>query len=570
MSEYGIKIKNFEASTVYECNLGVRKIPKTTKAMFSNSLFNDFLVRNGLKVTKSGATRDIICLEFNFGSRSYEEEINHINKMLENDELTEEKRSSIEKIKEEAELNKNKYDKKTKEEIRDIYYKDGVSIEYVTYKKDGVTEKKREKIHYKMLYRTPGKAKKGSCMFICDRLFKKAQKDIRMGIKLPKNNSPIVEIGAYSSLITSSICGRVRINPKNILVVEDLDSFFETKVVSVETDENKQCIAKTIDRYNLKNTMFDGQALIDHSKFPEWGNGYILLRQHFCKMAAFDTYIQKFFMDYYGYDYLTATITDMFGVEHYVKDIELITTDNAMKWLKFNISYGYWCDRVYEDGCMFGIVKTAHKSKLGDMQRMSYQMTNALDESIMDKVVANSKEYIESMKANDEVFLEYLRKNQNFSNDFEVLVALCEQNPEFTRCDYFRDRKRKVIEAYTMNFKGGRLLQNADNLVIVGSPYAMLLHAVGESPDKDITFEQEEGAIQCYTGRFDDGDELAFFRSPFNSKNNMSYLHNHYHPYFDKYFNLGEQIIAVNMRNTDFQDRNNGLTYWVTLSQAYN
>ena len=50
----------------------------------------------------------------------------------------------------------------------------------------------------------------------------------------------------------------------------------------------------------------------------------------------------------------------------------------------------------------------------------------------------------------------------------------------------------------------------------------------------------------------------------------MSYLHNHHHPYFDKYFDFGKLIIAVNMVHTDFQDRNNGLTYWVTLSQAYN
>ena len=63
MSEYGIKIKNFEASTVYECNLGVRKIPKTTKAMFSNSLFNDFLVRNLLLKQEKRKIRK--CLEWN-------------------------------------------------------------------------------------------------------------------------------------------------------------------------------------------------------------------------------------------------------------------------------------------------------------------------------------------------------------------------------------------------------------------------------------------------------------------------------------------------------------------------
>lgn len=207
---------------------------------------------------------------------------------------------------------------------------------------------------------------------------------------------------------------------------------------------------------------------------------------------------------------------------------------------------------------MFGIVKTAHASKLGEVQKMSYQMINALDYEIMPNVVQCTVDYIEKLKTDDGVFLDYLRDNTNFSNDYDVLIALCEQDPEFARSEYFRDRKRKIVESYMMNFKSGKVIQNADNLVIVGSPYAMLLHSVGADPLSDPTFEQEDGTIQCYTGRFATGDYLAEFRSPFNGRNNLGYLHNVHHEYFDKYFNLGNQIIAVNMIGTDFQDRNNG------------
>ena len=65
---------------------------------------------------------------------------------------------------------------------------------------------------------------------------------------------------------------------------------------------------------------------------------------------------KKFFKDYFKENYDTATITDMFGYTHYVKDIELITTDNAMKWIKFNKTYEYWCEWVEDNDCMFGIV----------------------------------------------------------------------------------------------------------------------------------------------------------------------------------------------------------------------
>ena len=560
VSKYGIKIKNFQAGSLYQCNIGVRKNYDYTKAMFANNLLMYYLLDNGLKV-ENGWTRDIVCIEFDYGSRSYEEETEHLDKMIEKDDkYSEEVIDFFKDLKQQADLNKHLFDKKSVNEIREIFYQNGVEIRHDIKNKKGKTIKE-EITHYKMLYRSTGKAKKGSCMFICDRLYDKAIKFLRMGLKLPKENAPIVEMSAYSSLIASSIVDTIRINPKNILILKDIDSFFSTNVISVETDEYKHCIAVPKENYQLKNTMFDGQGLIDESIFPKWGEGYILLRHHMCKMACFKTKIQKFFKDYYGDNYNTATVKDMFGNDHYVKDIELITTDNAMKWLKFDVSYDYWCNKVYDNGCQFGIVKTAHKSKLGDVQKMSYQMINTLDIDIMPNVVQKSVEYIEQLKGDNEVFLQYLRDNKNFSNDYEVLVALCEQNMDFTRSEYFRSRKRKIIESYVKNFKFGKVIQDADNLVFVGSPYAMLLYTVGEDVENDSTFNQEKDAVQCFTQRFDDGEYLACFRSPHNSQHNISHLHNVYSEEYFKYFDFGRQIIALNTLHTDIQDRLNGCDF---------
>lgn len=575
-NEFGVRIKNIEASTLFEYNNGVRDHYEYKAAMFPNSLFCDYLEKNGMKIEKNGSTRDLICLEFNYGSRSYQRELDHLHSIatgalreyrlakIHKDKYLMDKayrkRKKVSELLYAAYNSKHRYTEHPKEEIRRIFYNEGVDVEYITRTRNGEI-KKKEKIHYKMLYRSTGKAKKGSCMFIRDKLYKKAINFLYMGIKLPDDNPMIVEINAYSPLVSSAIVGKVRIDPKNILILKDIDRFFRTNVISVETDQEKHCFAKKIENYELKNTLFDGQALIDSRIFPEWGNGYILLRHHFCKMAAFCSNIQEFFQDYFGDDYPSATVKDMFGNDHYVKDIELITTDNAMKWIKFNKSYDYWCKKVSENDCMFGIVKTAHESKLGNVQKMSYQMVNSLDETTMDSVVKESVNYVNRLKQDNDEFLRYLKKNSNFSNDHEVLIALCEQNPDFTRSTYFRNRKKYIINSYVMNLKSGKLIQDAENLVIVGSPYAMLLYgATGmeSSVDNDPTFECEQGTIQCYTERFNDGEHLAFFRSPFNSRNNLTYLHNVHHDLLKKYFTFGRQIIAVNLIGTDFQDRNNG------------
>ena len=545
MSKAGIKIKSIQAGSIYEKNLGVRDNLDMKDAVQSHSLFLDFLLNNGLKVWKGESTRDIIAVDFSYGSRSYEEDLKHLQKIGNEDLIAK------------CEVNRDKYDKKSKQELRTMFYIDGINVTYDTHSKNGEIIKS-ETVHYQMLYRTPGRAKLGTCIFICDRLFKKSREFLYMGIKLPKQNAPIVEIGAYSSLITSSIENRIQIKPEEILILKDVDSQFMTNVVSVELNERDECIAVPREGYSLKNTLFDGQALIDSSIFPTYGNGYILLRHHMTKMAAFCSDIQQFFMDHYGDQYNTAKIKDMFGIEHFARDIKLITTDNAVKWIKFGVSFDYWADWIRKNDCMFGIVKTAHQSKLGEVQRMSYQMVNTLDLDTMADVMQTTVDYIRRLKTDDKIFLDYLRKNSTFSNDFEVLLALVNQNPDFIVSEYFRERRRKIINTYIINMKTGKLIQNADNLVIVGSPYAMLMYAVGLNPEDDPTFKQEDGTIQCWTARFDDGEYLAGFRNPFNSRNNMDYLHNHYDERFDKYFNLGRQVIAVNLVHTDFQDRNNG------------
>ena len=540
-------------------------------AVITNSLFLDFLLKNGLKVT-NGTTKDIIDIDFNYGAKSYEGEISKLNRILKeaqkdyDNETNEHRKEHYEKriqgiqsLIEFANNHKDRFVEKNKEDIRIEYYKNGVSIGYPTFYKNGEL-KKIENYNYKMLYRSTGKAKKGSCIFIVDRLYKKAKDFLQMGLTMPKENAPIVEMGAYSSLIASAIVGRVKIDPENILILNDVKSTTKKDVVSIEIDDKKHCFAKTIKDYEVSNEMFDGQALIDSSIFPEWGDGYILLRHHFCKMAAFNTNIQQFFRDYFGDNYENAKVVDMFGNEHYAKDIQLITTNNAMKWIgKFgNVTYDYWCSKVKENGSYFGIVKTSHPSKLGDVQKMSYQMINSLDLNTMGNVVNKSVQYINALKSDDDTFLDYLRANATFSNDYDVLVALCEQDKEFVRSEYYRKRKKAIINAYTLKFKIGKVIQNADNLTIVGSPYAMLLHSVGENVENDDCFEQSNDYIECYTERFDDGEFLSGFRSPHNSKNNIAYFKNNKKSDKWKYFNLGRQIIAINMLHTDIQDRANG------------
>ena len=89
ISEFGIRIKNIKAGMVYDTNIGVRDYFTYTEAMLNNSLFSYHLKENGINIHKNAKnkkefTRDIICLDFDFGSRSYEDEKKRLETLKDN------------------------------------------------------------------------------------------------------------------------------------------------------------------------------------------------------------------------------------------------------------------------------------------------------------------------------------------------------------------------------------------------------------------------------------------------------------------------------------------------------
>lgn len=584
ISEYGLKIKNIKAATLYGCNLGVRERYSYTDAMFHNSLFSLYLEKNGLRTQKGGSTRDIICLEFDFGQRSFEEDLSHLQSLAakaeeisdgESDNTSgSEAQERISRLIAKARDNKDKYVKKTKEEIREDFYENGVTVCYTNKDRQGAV-KNTEQIEYRMLYRNASKAKTGQVMFINKKLYKKAYDWLTMGLgnKLPKSNAKIVELSAYAPLTTSTIVDTIHIPVEHILILKDQDSFFRTTANVVESagcEGSKICIVNQ-EEVDVKNTIWDGMGLVEADLFPEWVNGMGLLRNHFFKMCGFKSRMQKYFRDWCGKsgkDYETYEVEDMFGVRHRLKDIKVITTDNAIKWKKFidlmggtgPSAYRYWCERVNRDGSLFGIVKTDHVSKLGELQQMSYQMINTLPctrDDIFD-IAKTSVDYVELLKNDNREFSRFLRKNANEINHYEMMADLYDHNPDFAGSKWFRTEKRKIISNYVYRLRKGKITVNADNLTICGNPYALLLYAVGEPYTDDPTLSREDGSIQCYTTRFADGEYLCAFRNPHNSPNNICCLHNRYSKEMEEYFPFSRNILAINCIGSDIQDRANG------------
>jgi hypothetical protein len=190
---------------------------------------------------------------------------------------------------------------------------------------------------------------------------------------------------------------------------------------------------------------------------------------------------------------------------------------------------------------------------------MSYQMVNSLDyETITDDFRYSTKKFIYDLKTDTDKFIEYLKNHASSSNRYGAMYTLAINNKALTETRMFREFRSDVTSKIGDDAKKGRVYQNGDNLTFVGSPYAMLLHAIGENVENDDTLQPEKDVIQCYTTRFKNDEYLAVFRSPHNAQNNIGYLHNVYSEKMERYFSFSENILAINVRHTDYQDRLNG------------
>lgn len=588
--------------------------------MFSNSLFYYYIRDHGLQDYKDESTRDIVCIDFSYGTRTYEDEIKHLQKKIK-DELDPERKKKKEEVLEGIKKNKYLYKQHSKDDIRLDFYTNGVPITYK--KKDKNTnEIIEETIRYRMLYRNASKAKIGQSVFINEELYDNANDWITMGLRklLPHDEAKIVELSAYSPLVTSSIESRFHLSLDEVLILNEEESVFHTvadvikstdynsfdKVVDEEATENerqkaikknnldiygdpiyktiyknvpvikKRCIVSR-EETDITNALWDGMALIESSFSPGENNGMVLLRNHFFKACAFKANIQLFLQDYckeHNIDYDTFYLTDIFGRQVLAKNIKLITNKDACKWWKFidimggtkEKAYDYWRQRVEADGSIWGVVKQDHVSKLGDhheIQQLSYQAVNSLpcSKDDINKIAQISVSYVELLKSNNDEFEKFLRKNATEVNHYNMLADLYKWNPEFANSKMWRVDKSSIINAYVNKLKKGKVTVPGDNLTVCGNPYALLLYAVGEDWNQDPTLQPEDGVIQCYTPRFMDGEHLCGIRSPHNAPANTGYFKNVRHPLMEKYMDFSQNIIAVNCIHTDVQSRMNGMDF---------
>lgn len=402
-------------------------------------------------------------------------------------------------------------------------------------------------VKYSRMKRSSGSARVGKCLFIKEDLLKPVLKFSSAGISL--KNGDEVDLAAYESYISltsSSIIGTIPIAPENILLVDDYESVFCEDVV--ETHNEDGWLATSEKNCEIKNSIWDGQSLIDVSLLGEYDcHGMVLLRNLMFKSCCFNCNIQQWFKD----NGITE-ISQLNGNTRAgrIEDVKLITTPSSIKYLKFG-SLDRWLDHLYPE---FGIVKYDKKTHFfgGRLVQTHYQLINTLQLSkeeikeflqesfefaqLLRDYPAVVRYYIRYPDLNDVTLMERPMLDKN-----DVVYHLMCVNENFARTKYYQEFLHDLLASYYKNLKNGHVYVNGNYSTLLGNPIEMLQQAVG-------IFEGESqiGVGNIHNTRFEYDKTLLGSRSPHVTMGNIWLAENKENQLIDRYLNLTDEIVCIN------------------------
>lgn len=434
---------------------------------------------------------------------------------------------------------------KTKSELREYLYENGFICDGIKY------------IRWK---RSSGSSRVGKCLFINEALYKRMHKWETCGLSLKEGcEVDLAALEAYISLTSSSIIDTLELKPENFLVVDDYESTFTDTVVGVQF-ENGQLIAKEQD-FQITNSIFDGETLLDESCFPEQYKQYsmLLLRQRMFKSACFKTKIQKWFAD--------NNITEIsqlngFTVAKNISDIKVITTPSSIKYVKFG-TLQKWFDILEPT---FGIVKHEKPTHYFDGRKVSchYQLLNTLQlsEKEVNDLLEPSLDYIAKVRSDPAV----LRYHINYpyeemditplNSKNEIIFKLLGMNANFAKTQLYYDFRNDLVKSLIRELKKGHILVNGNYSTLLGNGYEMLQQSIGTFEGKSII-----GKGNIHSKRFEYDKTILGSRSPHVCSGNVLLVNNVASDEIDKYFDLSNEVVYVNAIEENIQQRLNGCDY---------
>ena len=234
-------------------------------------------------------------------------------------------------------------------------------------------------IEYQRLLSTSGGVKKSVIVFCSTRVHDKLYSQLNAE-RNPNIKFVPAKLEAYISLACSASFPVSK--PNGILVVGEPMTHFKEDVIEVNGQGVVRPNVRYVDDYEIEHNACDGMGLMLPSLAKRWSEevqeDYMIagccLRQAFTKGMIFTFDFHQFADEVAHYD----IVTDVWGNQHNIKDIELILTTSMLKlWSSYD-SVDDWLEKTLNNDHTFAITKITPE-KLDEEQTLNYQFLQSLE-----------------------------------------------------------------------------------------------------------------------------------------------------------------------------------------------
>ena len=379
-------------------------------------------------------------------------------------------------------------------------------------------------IEYQRLLSTSGGVKKSVIVFCSTRVHDKLYSQLNAE-RNPNIKFVPAKLEAYISLACSASFPVSK--PNGILVVGEPMTHFKEDVIEVNGQGVVRPNVRYVDDYEIEHNACDGMGLMIPSLAKRWSEevqeDYMIagccLRQAFTKGMIFTFDFHQFADEVAHYD----IVTDVWGNQHNIKDIELILTTSMLKlWSSYD-SVDDWLEKTLSNDHTFAITKITPE-KLDEEQTLNYQFLQSLELSDED-IEELCKPFLDSidgiMNKDYRQSLLYLRgvdlkEKSVLRPPFDYTTAMM-LDESMLNDPYVYSKIKHNISNRIDRAKMGVLPVRGNFSIISGDPYLLCEYVFGFEPIGLL----KKG--EFYSKFWNDKDikETVAMRAPMTSHNNI-------------------------------------------------
>lgn len=348
--------------------------------------------------------------------------------------------------------------------------------------------------------------------------------------------------------------------PKGVLVVSDLEYTFEADIIELQDNPGGEPIVEQ-KRTDVSINANDGYGIMCPELARRWSDelrlNYLVsgccIRNAFLKGMSFTFDFHKFAREVANKE----VVTDVWGNEHNINDIELILTTSMLKLWDSYKSWDNYYENCIANGYTFAITKAAPKT-LDNVRTLNYQFIQSYDltdSDIYDLTSPSINEVKSVLHENVDkaiLFLRGLTVNKDnvlvdLGNDYVKALMI---DDRMLSDPYVIDHINTMINKRINDMKIGVVGVNGNYQILSFDPYALCQHVFGLIEDTGQCGLLKENEIYSKYWIDNDVSKVVAFRAPMSCHNNIKILNIHKSDEAQEWYQYMPTIAILNCHDT--------------------